>query len=101
MNGHRELGVGHPVFSPLSSRPWQLPPLSASQTKTAHNCILHPLCVRDKYVFLCVIFNSRVSSQRKHSVSSRVFLMTCPMLPSCPHQTVQNCSGSPLLEEGS
>lgn len=88
-------------FPLLYSRLWQLPPLPASQTKTAYNYILHPLYVRDKYVFHCVIFSSSVSSQGKHSLSSRVFLMTFPIFPNFPHQTVEAWSGPTLLEEGS
>lgn len=94
-------GLDTMSFLLLYSRLWQLPPLPISQTKTAHNYVLHPLYVRDKYVFHCVIFSSSVSSQGKHSISSRVFLMTFPIFPNFPHQTVQDCSGPTLLEEGS
>lgn len=58
-------GLGRPSFLLCILDGRHLPLSSASQTQTAHNYILHPLCVRDKYVFHCVIFNSRVSSQRK------------------------------------
>lgn len=92
-------GLGTMSFLLLCSRLWQLPPEPISQSKTTHNYVLHPLYVRDKYVFHCVIFSSSVSSQGKHSISSTVFLMTFPIFPNFPHQTIQDCSGPTLLEE--
>lgn len=71
---------------------------SIPDRNTAHNYILHPLYVRDKYVFHCANFSHSLSSWGKHSLRSKVFLT---IFPAFPCQTIQNYSVSTLLGEGS